>query len=210
MNLPDRPRSRNFTMPATLAKRVSSLPRPTFSPALKRVPRCRTRMDPPVTNSPPNAFTPSRCAFESRPFLELPSPFLCAILHLCQNLVHGHFGEILPVTDRALVLLLALELEDDHFVAATVRFDGALHARISRARAGHQFVRIVHQGQHTAEFHFRANFTGQGVHLDNVSGSHFQLFATGFNYCVHNYPSLTSEMCGLLRQARARISPAGT
>jgi hypothetical protein len=25
------------------------------------------------------ALTPSRCAFESRPFLELPKPFLCAI-----------------------------------------------------------------------------------------------------------------------------------
>ena len=36
-------------------------------------------IEPPVTNSPPNALTPSRCALESRPFFELPSPFLCAI-----------------------------------------------------------------------------------------------------------------------------------
>jgi hypothetical protein len=36
-------------------------------------------MEPPVTNSPAKAFTPSRCAFESRPFVELPPPFLCAI-----------------------------------------------------------------------------------------------------------------------------------
>src|SRR3954469_5376428 len=36
-------------------------------------------MLPPGTSCPPNAFTPSRCAFESRPFLELPKPFLCAI-----------------------------------------------------------------------------------------------------------------------------------
>src|SRR3954465_8195773 len=36
-------------------------------------------MLPPGTSCPPNAFTPSRCAFESRPFLELPNPFLCAI-----------------------------------------------------------------------------------------------------------------------------------
>ena len=28
---------------------------------------------------PPNTLTPSRCAFESRPFLEEPKPFLCAI-----------------------------------------------------------------------------------------------------------------------------------
>jgi hypothetical protein len=36
-------------------------------------------IDPPLMSSPPKAFTPSRCAFESRPFVELPPPFLCAI-----------------------------------------------------------------------------------------------------------------------------------
>src|ERR1700732_504382 len=111
MNLPLRPRSRKTTIPWTFANSVSSLPRPTFAPGLKRVPRCRTRMDPPVTSSPPNAFTPRRCALESRPFLELPRPFLCAILHLCQNLVHLHLRIILPVTDGSLILLLAFELE---------------------------------------------------------------------------------------------------
>src|SRR5438128_772743 len=40
-------------------------------------------MLPPGTSCPPNAFTPSRCAFESRPFLELPKPFLCAIVKSC-------------------------------------------------------------------------------------------------------------------------------
>jgi hypothetical protein len=45
-----------------------------------RVPRWRVMMVPPVTNSPAKDFTPSRCAFESRPFVELPPPFLCAIV----------------------------------------------------------------------------------------------------------------------------------
>src|SRR5882757_10923101 len=36
-------------------------------------------MEPPGTSCPPKAFMPSRCAFESRPFLELPNPFLCAM-----------------------------------------------------------------------------------------------------------------------------------
>src|SRR5689334_1827523 len=114
MNLPRRPRSRKTTMPGTLAKSVSSLPRPTFSPGLKQVPRWRTRIEPPVTTWPPKAFTPSRCALESRPFFELPRPFLCAILHLCQNLVDGQLRVILPVTDGPFVLLLAPELEHDH------------------------------------------------------------------------------------------------
>src|SRR5271169_1768723 len=130
MKLPSRPRSRNSTIPGTFANSVSSLPRPTFSPGLKCEPRCLTRMEPPVTSSPPKAFTPSRCAFESRPFFELPRPFLCAILHLCQNLAHLHLRVVLPVADGPLVLFLALELEHNHFVAPSVPCDGALHASI--------------------------------------------------------------------------------
>src|SRR5579863_7303357 len=34
---------------------------------------------PPGTNCPPNALKPNRCALESRPFREVPCPFLCAI-----------------------------------------------------------------------------------------------------------------------------------
>src|SRR5436190_1762610 len=52
---------------------------PTLTPALKRVPRCRTRIEPAVTFSPPNSFTPRRFALLSRPLRELPTPFLCAI-----------------------------------------------------------------------------------------------------------------------------------
>src|SRR5580693_9969464 len=89
-NLPLRPRSLNSTPPVTLAKSVSSLPQPTFVPGLSLVPRCRTMIEPPGTNWPPKTFTPSRCALESRPFLELPNPFLCAIRHLEQNLADFH------------------------------------------------------------------------------------------------------------------------
>src|ERR1700722_3640097 len=66
-------------MPEILAKRVSSLPRPTLAPAFSLVPRWRTMMVPPRTASPPKRLTPRRCAFESRPFLGGPKPFLCAI-----------------------------------------------------------------------------------------------------------------------------------
>src|SRR5579863_3299983 len=151
MNLPLRPRSRNTTMPSTFANRVSSLPRPTLSPALKREPRCRTRMEPPVTSSPPKAFTPRRCALESRPFLELPRPFLCAILHLCQNLAHLHLRVVLPVADGPLVLFLALEFEHNHFVAAALTSDSALHFGVGERGAGNQLVRIVHYREDTSE-----------------------------------------------------------
>src|SRR6185503_18592387 len=79
MNLPIRPRSWNFTTPSIRANSESSRPRPTLWPGLKRVPRWRTRMDPPVTNWPPNRLTPRRWELLSRPFLELPPAFLWAI-----------------------------------------------------------------------------------------------------------------------------------
>src|ERR1039458_1218083 len=37
-------------------------------------------MVPPGTTAPPNALKPNRCAFESRPFREVPCPFLCAMI----------------------------------------------------------------------------------------------------------------------------------
>src|SRR6185295_5044236 len=78
-NLPMEPLSMNLMRPLILAKSVSSLPRPTFRPGLTRVPRWRTMMVPPGTTCPPKALKPNRCALESRPFRELPRPFLCAM-----------------------------------------------------------------------------------------------------------------------------------
>src|SRR4051812_38390150 len=69
----------NCTMPALVAKIVSSRPMPTPSPGLKRVPRWRTMISPPLTRWPANTFTPRRLASESRPLRLDPSPFLCAI-----------------------------------------------------------------------------------------------------------------------------------
>src|SRR5437764_7921656 len=55
---------------------------PTPSPGLKRVPRWRTMISPPVTVWPAKTFTPSRLALESRPLRDDPRPFLCAIRRL--------------------------------------------------------------------------------------------------------------------------------
>src|SRR5687767_2918418 len=79
MNLPERPLSSNFTTPSINAKSVSSFPRPTLLPGFHLVPRWRAMMLPPSTRSPPNFFNPNRCACESRPFRDEPTPFLCAI-----------------------------------------------------------------------------------------------------------------------------------
>src|ERR1035437_9017323 len=131
-NFPIRPRSRNSITPVIFANSVSSLPQPTLTPGLILVPRCRTMIDPPGTSWPPKAFTPSLCALESRPFLELPNPFLCAIRHLNYDIADFHFGEGLAMSDGLLVLLLALEFENQNLVAPA----GAQNSSLYRP-AGH-------------------------------------------------------------------------
>src|SRR6476659_8841352 len=138
-NLPMLPRSLNSTTPVTLAKRVSSFPQPTLMPGLIFVPRCRTIMEPPGTSWPPKTFTPSRCALESRPFLELPKPFLCAIRHLNRNIADLHLGVGLAVYDGFLVLLFPFEFEDDDLVAAAFAED----RRLDRAAATDQLAAVL-------------------------------------------------------------------
>src|SRR6476619_3518946 len=155
-NLPMRPRSRNSTTPVTFAKRVSSLPQPTLRPGLILVPRCRTMIEPPGTSWPPKTFTPSRCALESRPFLELPKPFLCAIRHLNLEIADLDVRVGLAVSDGLLVLLLFLELEDDDLVAAALAEDGGLDGR----RAGNELAGIV-EGRLDGQLDLRACVAGQ-------------------------------------------------
>src|SRR4051794_23237053 len=97
-------------------------------------------MDPPGTNWPPNTLMPKRCAFESRPFLELPRPFLCAIRYSCpalgQDLRHLNLRVVLPVADGALVLLLALKLENNGFIAAALALNGGHHLHACYVRPG--------------------------------------------------------------------------
>jgi len=99
-----------------------------------RVPRWRMMIEPPVTSWPPKAFTPSRCAFESRPFVELPPPFLCAIAQSLLKFrprllgcgvgyavgldrLDAHLGKVLTVSLQLLVLLLPLQVEYQDLVA---------------------------------------------------------------------------------------------
>src|SRR5579871_1231759 len=178
-NLPMRPRSLYSTTPVTFANRVSSLPQPTLRPALILVPRCRTITEPPGTNCPPKTLTPSRCEFESRPFLELPNPFLCAIPHLCRDVAHLHFGEGLAMPDGFLILLLALELEHQNLVAAAVADDRAFHRG-----AGNHLARVAKRGLN-GELDFRPDIAGDLFHADDVARSYPVLFSARFDNRVH-------------------------
>src|SRR6516165_8839043 len=99
---------------------------PTLTPALKRVPRWRTRILPAVTNWPPNRLTPSIWALESRPFRELPTPFLWAMgLYLDLGDAHRRHG--LAMAAMSPIVLAPLELDDQHLSTLPLRDDLAGH-----------------------------------------------------------------------------------
>src|ERR1035438_1402885 len=163
-NLPIRPRSLNSTTPVTLAHRVASLPQPTLVPGFSLVPRWRTMMLPPGTNWPPKTFTPSRWAFESRPFLELPKPFLCAIRYLRHHLANLHFRVGLAVPDGFLVLFLALELEDQDLGCPVGADDSARHFA-----AGNQLAAFFERWL-DGKLDFGADVAGQFFDADHITG----------------------------------------
>src|ERR1035437_6801453 len=178
-NLPIRPRSLNSTTPVTLANRVSSLPQPTLAPGFNLVPRWRTMMLPPGTNWPPKTLMPSRCAFESRPFLELPRPFLCAIRYLHHHFANLHFRVGLTVSDGFLVLFLALELEDQDLGCPVCADDGARHFA-----AGNQFAAFFERCL-DGKLDFRADVAGQFFDADHITGGYPILFSACLDTRVH-------------------------
>src|SRR5688572_20772866 len=102
---------------------------PTPAPGLKRVPRWRTMISPPVTVWPAKTFTPRRLAFESRPLRLEPRPFLCAMASLLPDLGDAEPRELLPVPGAAAIAALGLELEDAQLLAALVAHDLGAHRR---------------------------------------------------------------------------------
>ena len=70
-------------------------------------------MLPALTTSPPNFLTPKRLLLLSRPFRELPCPFLCAMMNLwlSVDLFDLNQGQLLAMTDGFLIALTPSHLE---------------------------------------------------------------------------------------------------
>src|SRR4029453_194331 len=92
-------------------------------------------MLPAVKNCPPKRFTPSIWGLESRPFRELPPPFLCA-LALDLDLGDAHSGHRLSMPAGPPVVLPALELPDQALVLL------ALRDHLSQLLGGGQCLRL--------------------------------------------------------------------
>src|SRR5216683_8323217 len=155
-------------------------------------------MPPPRMVWPPNTLTPSRCAFESRPFLEEPKPFLCAIalplsrrpqarrsqieilsleaLAVGQDLVDFDLNEVLPVALHLLVLLLALELEDQDLLAAAFANDGGEY--LCAGQVGLKLALFAADGEDVGELDC-AVLVGSGLNLQLLAWRDQVLFAAG-------------------------------
>src|SRR3954453_16274424 len=96
------------TVPSRFAKIGSSRPIPVPGPGRKPVPRWRTMIVPAVTPWPSKTLTPSIFGFESRPFRDEPSPFLCAIQVFLPRFERRE--RALALRMRALVLERSLDL----------------------------------------------------------------------------------------------------
>src|ERR1041384_6200538 len=91
------------------------------------------------------------------------------------------------MSDGALVLLLALELEHQYFFAAPVGGNGALHARAADGRSGFHRV-AIHHGHNSVEFDLRANVARECFDFHRFARRDAILFTAGFYDCVHTYP----------------------
>src|SRR5512141_2533150 len=98
-----------------------------------------------------------------------------ATVRLYQDVADLHFGEALAVPDGFLVLLLALELEDDDLLRPVAPDDGSHHAA-----TGHQLTAIF-KGGLRGQFHFAADLAGQLFNAENIAGRNPVLLSACFN-----------------------------
>src|SRR5262245_8477028 len=159
---------------------------PTLWPGCTTVPRWRTRICPALTRSPPKTLTPRRLAFESRPFLELPPAFLCAIALALNDIVDAQFRVRLPVALRLLVVLAAAQLEDAHLVGAAVRHDRGLHLGARNERRADLDPVAGADEKHFLERHGAADLGGERLHAHLLARLHPVLLTAGPDNRVHD------------------------
>src|SRR5581483_6035847 len=174
----------NWTAPATSANSVSSRPRPTPTPGWNLVPRWRIRISPALTFSPPNRFTPRRCAFESRPLRELEAPFLCAMVRLPRDSGDLDAGQRLAVSLPLVVPGLVLELVDFDLRALGVLHHGAGDREAGQRRGVRGQVLTVHD-QECGKAHLGAGLADDLLDGEHVTDGDLVLLAAGFDDRVH-------------------------
>src|SRR5712692_3028837 len=96
-----------------------------------------------------------------------------------------HLGVVLAMSDGALVLLLALELEDQDLLSAAARGDGAGDLVADGLGTGQHLAAIVKDSQHFRELNLSPDIARELGHTNYVPRSNPVLFPAGFNNGMH-------------------------
>src|SRR5271156_1237030 len=160
-------------------------------------------MLPPVTACPPKRLRPSRWPCESRPFVDDPPPFLCAMrsskklarrgarYEICPGRialrklnVHFHGRQTLPVASLNLVLPARLVLERFELGAAQMLHDLAGHFGFRRGGAQNLFV-VGADGDDVVKRHLAADLALETLDLDRLARRDPILLSPRANNGVH-------------------------
>src|ERR1700754_4623239 len=181
-------------------------------PGLNLVPRWRTMISPPVTDSPANTFTPRRLALESRPLREEPRPFLCAISRRSLALDRGDpdARQFLTMAGAALVAALRLELEDAQLWATEVLDDLGLDGGLGQAITLEDGVAITRE-QQWLHRDGGADIVGQTLDQEGLALDDAVLLTAGLDDCVgHCLLKASVGDFGVGLRLRARPAPSTT
>ena len=151
------------------------------------MPRWRTIISPARTTSPPKRLTPRYLGLESRPFLEEPPAFFCAIVWFplllfarrcsCQT----DFGQIGSAAGSAAAVFAPAHFDGAHFFAAQVFNDGCGYGigQIGRAKIG--FAVLIADGEDFIQPDVRADFIGNPVNDGDTAEGGAVLFAAAIH-----------------------------
>src|SRR3954451_1703562 len=124
----------------------------------------------------------------------------CLRPYLNGHVANLYFGVRLAMSDGFLVLLLALELEDQNLGRAVRAHDGAGHFT-----AGNQFAAFLER-RLNGELDFGADVAGQFLYADDITGGYPVLLSACFDYRVHANLRLGAETHGVRRNHRSKES----
>src|SRR5919205_1225375 len=105
---------------------------------------------------------------------------------LSHYLLHLHSSKVLAMADRALILLLALKLKDNHLIAPSMSRDGAAHTGCLERIAQDHFIGIVRNRKDSVKLYRAADISRQRFYFNRLAGRHAILLTARLNHSVHN------------------------
>src|SRR3982750_3578060 len=109
------------------------------------------------------------------------SKYLSSQPRLSYYLLHLHPRKVLAMADRALVLLLALELKDNNLIAPSMSRDGATHTGRLECIAQAHFIGIGRNRKDSVKLYRAADISRQRFYFNRLAGRHAILLTARLN-----------------------------